>query len=114
LLHGKNVLVAYNAQKNKVEVRLKEDEMTSAMVPLQTWNHMAFVYQNGMMDIFMNGTLLESEPWVHHTFTNELLIGSNKGIHGEICNVLYYDKVMSHAFVQSLYHDFKKKNPPIV
>jgi hypothetical protein len=114
LLHGENVLIAYNGQQNKIRVRLKDDDMVTRTVPLQKWNHMALIYQNGMMDIFMNGTLIESESWVPHTLTNELLIGANKGIHGKICNVLYYDKVMTHAFVQSLYHDFKKKNPPIV
>lgn len=114
LLHGENVLIAYNGKENKIRVKLKDDDMVTRTVPLQKWNHMALIYQNGIMDIFMNGKLIESESWVPHTLTNELLIGANKGIHGEICNVLYYDKVMTHAFVQSLYHDFKKKNPPIV
>jgi hypothetical protein len=114
LLHGDNVLISYNGQQNKIRVRLKDDTMVTRTVPLQKWNHMTLIYQNGMMDIFMNGKLIESETWVPHTLTNELLIGANKGIHGDICNVLYYDKVMTHAFVQSLYHDFKKKNPPIV
>jgi len=114
LLHGENVLISYNGQENKIRVRLKDDDMVTRTVPLQKWNHMALIYQNGMMDIFMNGKLIESESWVPHTLTNELLIGASKGIHGKICNVLYYDKVMTHAFVQSLYHDFKKKNPPIV
>lgn len=114
LLHGENILIAYNGQENKIRVKLKDDNMVTRTVPLQKWNHMALIYQNGIMDIFMNGKLIESESWVPHTLTNELLIGANKGIHGEICNVLYYDKVMTHAFVQSLYNDFKKKNPPIV
>jgi hypothetical protein len=114
MLHGDNVLISYNGQQNKIQVRLKDDEMVTRTVPLQKWNHMTFIYNNGIMDIFMNGKLIESETWVPHTLTNELLIGANKGIHGDICNVLYYDKVMTHAFVQSLYHDFKKKNPPIV
>lgn len=114
LLHGDNVLIAYNGQENNIQISLKGDSKVTRTVPLQKWNHMALIYNNGIMDSFMNGKLIESESWVPHTLTNELLIGANKGIQGNICNVLYYDKVMTHAFVQSLYHDFKKKSPPII
>ena len=114
LLHGDNVLVTYNGQKNKLQVKLKGDTMVSRRVPLQTWNHMALIYTNGVMDILMNGKLIESETWVPHTLTKDLVIGAHKGIHGEICNFLYYDKVMTHAFVKSLYEEFKDMNPPII
>ena len=114
LLHGDNVLVTSNGQKNKLHVKLKGDSMVSTRVPLQKWNHMAMIYTNGVMDILMNGKLIQSETWVSHTLTKDLVIGAQKGIHGEICNVLYYDKVMTHAFVKALYKEFKEMNPPIV
>jgi len=114
LLIGDNVLVAYNAEKNKIEVRLKDDSKVKHTIPLQKWNHMAMIYNNGIMDVFVNGTLIHTDTWVPHTLTNELIIGATNGIHGKICNVIYYDKVMTHAFVQSLYKDFKNKNPPIL
>jgi len=114
LLHGDNVLVTYNGEKNKLHVKLKGDSMVSTRIPLQTWNHMALIYTNGVMDILMNGKLLQSETWVPHTLTKDLVIGAQKGIHGEICNFLYYDKVMTHAFVKSLYEEFKDMNPPII
>jgi len=114
LLHGDNVLVTYNGEKNKLHVKLKGDSMVSTRVPLQKWNHMALIYTNGVMDILMNGKLIQSETWVPHTLTKDLIIGAQKGIHGDICNVLYYDKVMTHAFVKALYNEFKEMNPPIV
>lgn len=114
LLHGDSVLIAYNGEKNKIEVKLKGDSMVKADVPLQKWNHMALIYTNGIMDTFMNGTLIQSETWAPHTLTKEVMIGANNGIHGNICNVMYYDTVKSHAFVQSLYKEFKRLNPPIV
>ncbi len=114
MLIGDNVLVAYNAQKNKIEVRLKDDSKVKHTIPLQKWNHMAMIYNNGIMDVFVNGTLIQSDTWVPHTLTNDLIIGATNGIHGKICNVIYYDKVMTHAFVQSLYKEFKNKNPPIL
>jgi hypothetical protein len=114
LLHGDSVLIAYNGEKNKIEVKLKGDSMVEADVPLQKWNHMALIYTNGIMDTFMNGTLIQSETWAPHTLTKEVMIGANNGIHGNICNVVYYDTVKSHAFVQSLYKEFKRLNPPIM
>lgn len=114
MLHGDSVLIAYNGQVNKIEVKLKGDKMVEAEVPLQKWNHMALIYTNGIMDTFMNGTLIQTETWAPHTLTKELIIGANNGIHGNICSVMYYDNVKSHAFVQSLYKEFKHLNPPIV
>ena len=114
VLHGDSVLIAYNGQENKIEVNLKGDSMVRAEVPLQKWNHMALIYTNGVMDTFMNGKMLQSETWVPHTLTNELVIGATNGIHGNICSVMYYDKVKSHAFVKALYKEFKNLNPPIV
>ena len=114
LLHGDSVLIAYNGQENKLEVKLKGDSMVSVEVPLQKWNHMALIYTNGIMDTFMNGKLIQTETWAPHTLTKEGMIGANNGIHGNICSVMYYDTVKSHAFVQALYKEFKNLNPPIV
>jgi len=114
LLHGDNVLVTYNGEKNKLHVKLKGDSMVSTRVPLQKWNHMTLIYTNGIMDTLMNGKLIKSETWVPHTLTKDLVIGAQKGIHGEICNVLYYDEVKTHDFVKGLYKEFKNMNPPIV
>ena len=114
MLYGDSVLIAYNGQENKIEVKLKGDKMVDAEVPLQKWNHMALIYTNGIMDTFMNGKLLQSETWVPHILTKEVVVGANNGINGKICSVMHYDKVKSHAFVKALYKEFKDMNPPIV
>lgn len=114
LLHGDSVLIAYNGQENKMEVKLKGDKMVEVEVPLQKWNHMALIYANGIMDTFMNGELIQSETWSPHTLTKEGMIGANNGVRGNICSVMYYDEVKPHAFVQALYKEFKHLNPPIV
>ena len=114
MLHGDSVLIVYNGAENKMQVKLKGDSMVETTVPLQKWNHMALIYQNGIMDIFMNGKLIKSETWSPHTLTTDLMIGAENGIRGDICNVLYYDKVKTHAFVKALYKDFKHRNPPIL
>jgi hypothetical protein len=114
LLHGDNVLVTYNGEKNKLDVKLKGDSMVSTRVPLQKWNHVALIYTNGIMDTLMNGKLIKSDTWVPHILTKDLMIGAQKGIHGDICNVLYYDEVKTHDFVKALYKEFKNMNPPIV
>jgi hypothetical protein len=75
---------------------------------------MAMIYNGGTLDMFMNGELMYTTVWTPETFTKELLLGANNGIDGKICNVMYYDKVKERMFVNALYKDFKRKNPPIV
>ena len=73
---------------------------------------MAIMYNNGIMDIFLNGKLQQSSSWSPETLPDELIIGATNGIYGSICNVLYYNKKISYPFVKSLYYDFKDKTPP--
>lgn len=114
MIYGDTILIAYNAEKNRIEIKLKGGSTVKRMVPLQKWNHMAMIYNNGTFDVLMNGSLIQSQVWTPQTFSKELLIGANNGIDGKICNVMYYDVVKTHAFVNSLYKDFKRKNPPIL
>lgn len=111
---GNAIVVAYNASKNKLEVRLGGTSKVKKLVPLQKWNHMAMIYNGGTLDMFMNGELMYTTVWTPETFTKELLLGATNGIDGKICNVMYYDKVKERMFVNALYKDFKRKNPPIV
>jgi hypothetical protein len=137
ITHG-SLGVTYNGFKNNLKVNLddttivdlfptlidsNESSHTSLLptlidttlqtpVPLQKWNHMAIMYNNGIMDIFLNGKLQQSTLWSPKTLPEDLILGATNGIYGSICNVLYYNKKISYPFVQSLYYDFKDKTPP--
>jgi hypothetical protein len=75
---------------------------------------MALMYNNGIMDVFLNGKLQKTSSWTPKKLPEELILGETNGISGSICNVLYYNKKVSAQLVQSLYYDFKDKNPPIL
>ena len=122
ITHG-NVAVTYNGLKNNLKVNLDDTTIVDVFptliesslhtpVPLQKWNHMAIMYNNGIMDIFLNGKLQQSSSWSPETLSEELIIGATNGIYGSICNVLYYNNKISSPFVKSLYYDFKDKTPP--
>ena len=109
--------------KNNLKVTLEDNTILDVFptlidsslytpVPLQKWNHMALMYNNGIMDIFLNGKLQQSTSWSPKTLPEELILGATNGIYGSICNVLYYNNKISSQMVQSLYYDFKDKNPP--
>ena len=109
--HG-NLVVTYNGMKHNLKVNLENTDLLNTSVPLQKWNHMALMYNNGIMDIFLNGKLQKSTSWSPKKLPETLILGETKGIYGSICNVLYYNKKLSAPFVQSLYYDFKDKSPP--
>jgi hypothetical protein len=45
---------------------------------------------------------------------DEITVGSNNGLSGGVCSVVYFPKPLSLSKIQSLYKNLKYKNPPIV
>ena len=82
---------------------------------LQKWNHFCINYNKGTLDIFLNNELIATKseiiPYVDR---DSIVCGSAGGIEGGICNVKYYNKVLSKNQIDTEYENFKDKNPPIV
>ena len=111
-LYGDQLLVSYEADVNSLRIRLKDDiSYIERKVLLQKWNHIAFVYNHGRIVLYLNGEVIHSSEWSPPSFTNELLFGR---LQGKICHVRYYKEALEERFIESLYEDFKNKNPPIV
>lgn len=111
MLYGDQLLVSYEGYINSLRIRLKNNiSYIERKVLLQKWNHLAIVYENGKIILFLNGEVIHSSEWSPPSFTDELLIGK---VQGKICNLRFYKDALSERFVQSLYGDFKNKNPPI-
>jgi len=97
-------------------------------VPLQRWHHMVLAYNNGVFDIFLNGVLHRSVPGVlTDTLGKTVLIGSDSGNRGKVCNLVFYQggtspvnsftkdgSVITAKKVTDLYNNFVSKNPPII
>jgi hypothetical protein len=112
MLYGNQLLVSYEANLNSLRVRLKDNiSYIETKVLLQKWNHFAFIYDHGKIVLFLNGEVIHTSEWSPSSFTNELLFGS---VQGEIAHVRYYKEAVDARFLESLYEDFKQKNPPIV
>lgn len=85
-------------------------------VLLQKWNNVIVNYNGGTLDVFINGKMVNSKinvvPYIN---TNTALtVGENNGIHGNICNLIYYKSPMGKSDIYRMYHIFKDKNPPTI
>ena len=82
-------------------------------VKLQKWNHVIFNYNAGTLDIFYNGKLVKSQPNVTpYMELDSLSVGSVNGLNGAICNVTYFDKVLTIQKINYLYESLKNSTPP--
>jgi hypothetical protein len=83
-------------------------------VLLQKWNNIIINYNGGILDIFLNGELVKSDIGVVPYYTlDSLTIGKAGGIHGGICNVVYFKKALTAMNVYLLYNVVKNKTPPV-
>jgi hypothetical protein len=83
-------------------------------VLLQKWNNIIINYGGGILDIFLNGELVKSDTGIVPYYTlDNLTIGENNGIHGGICNVVYFKKALTSSNIFYLYNMVKNKTPPV-
>jgi hypothetical protein len=67
------------------------------------------------MDVFLNGILVGSKPNVAPFMSFEnLTAGQPNGIHGGICNIMYYNKILSKGYIQAMYKVLSERDVPYV
>jgi len=72
-------------------------------------------YSNGTLDVFINGNLVKSAIEVVPYMTlDNLVVGTDGGISGGICNLVYFKKPLNAVNISYLYNIVKDKSPPIV
>ena len=82
---------------------------------LQRWNNIIINYDGGTLDIFINGALVSSTGNIVPIMSyDEITVGSDNGISGGVCNVVYFPKPLSISKITSLYKNLKYKNPPTI
>jgi len=80
---------------NKDDTSVKEILVKNNLL-LQRWNNIVINYDGGTMDVFLNKTLLSSHKSVAPLMSfDDLVVGSNDGIHGGIKNVIYFNKSLN-------------------
>ena len=67
------------------------------------------------MDVFMNGELVASKPKIIPYMSHEnVTTGADNGIHGGICNVVYYDKLLNKSDIMLNYKLLRDRRFPVL
>lgn len=93
-------------------------------IPAQSWNHLVISYTELGVDLFVNGNLVKSIPLAtdklpKYNITDVVEIGDGDntvtrgGLHGAICNVVYYKRPLTAFEIAADYNLNRYKNPPV-
>lgn len=81
----------------------------------QRWTNIVINCNSTIIDIFINGNLEKtftlSEP-LDFTNTGVITLGSNNGLDGAICNIMYYNEPLNQNQIANSYNFLMFKNPP--
>jgi len=88
----------------------------SLTLPGQKWNNIVFNYYTDKVNLFINGNLERTYVFNNNapTFSppDLITIGSENGLDGAICNVVYYSNQLNKTRIATLYNLLMMKNPP--
>jgi len=121
LNYGEKPQIQFNGLKNELRIMTttgKNDLVEiykTKDIAYQKWNNFVINYDGGNMDVFLNGKLVASRPNIAPYMTYEnITSGSNDGIEGGICNVMYYDHILSKGAITLAYRMLRDKKLPLL
>jgi len=93
-------------------------------IPTQSWNQLVISYNESNIDIYVNGNLektvsLKTDARPNYDIGDILEVGEGDntvmkgGLHGAICNVVYYKNPLKPNQVATDYNLNRYKNPPV-
>lgn len=117
--YGNKPRIEYSVNEHMLRVVSMEGNKEKIIykhpVSLQKWNHICLNYDSGTMDVFLNGTLVGSSiNIVTKDLPSTIMIGDTDGIHGGICNVVYYPRRLYSYEISLLYWIFNGKKIPTI
>ena len=130
LKYGDKVKLEYNGQLNSLRVMAAVATSGNNIVDkpndsieiyetkkilYQRWNNIVVNYDEGYLDIFINGVLVGSKSGVAPYMSFDTVVaGADTGLLGGICNVTYYEHTLSKSNIELTYKALSgKKNPYI-
>jgi len=82
---------------------------------LQKWNHFVINYSGRYLDVFLNGELVKSNiKVVPHMNLDSLVTGTEGGLYGGLCNIVYYNTPLTMPKIHYMYNGLKDKTPPVI
>ena len=111
--------IQYNPKANAMQFSIygMPIKATITDIPMQRWNNVVINSDKGVVDIFINNTLVYTGIHLpdspdHRLFT--VSIGQADGIHGEMCNVMLNTAPFTKTEIAWLYKTNRTLNPPVV
>jgi hypothetical protein len=105
----------YLSQKSKYDENGNVILYERSGILLQKWNNIIINYNGGTFDIFYNSELVKTHievvPYMNY---DNLVLGTENGLYGSICNVNYFKNPMSIMQIYYLYNLVKTSTPPVV
>jgi len=121
LNYGNRPAITWNGKINTLKIKMRDANKNvltvfkTNKIPLQKWVNIVINYNGGTLDVFIDNKLVASErniiPFMAY---DKIVVGANNGISGGICNVTYYNNVLTKNQIDIYYNLLKDKNPPIV
>lgn len=119
--YGEKPTIEFNPSENSLRITMKQGLdgtkiiYSSKNVPLQRWNNFVINYNGGQVDVFLNSKLVASESGsVPYMKYDNVVVGTDKGIPGGACNILYYHTPIHKTTIGWLYEYFRRLTPPII
>ena len=101
-----NKLIDFDENNNRIIYKQNN-------ILLQKWNNIVINYSGGTLDIFFNNKLVKSAVEVVPYMSLDILtIGSENGVDGGICNVVYFTEPLTVSKMYILYNMVKDKKIP--
>ena len=133
LNYGNKPNILYNASTNTLMITMKTDDVTAhhkltdldddnnrilykeKNFLLQKCNNITLNYTGGTLDVFINGKLVKSNiEVIPYVTLDNLTVGTNHGIEGGICNLVYFANPLTITNVYYLYETLKNITPPFI
>ena len=108
--YGNKPRIEYNGKNNELIISVMSDNNTKELyktndVPYQKWTNIVFNYDGGILDIFIDNKLVSSTSGViYYMSYDNITTGKDKGIHGLIKNITYFNNNLSKSEISWIYN----------
>lgn len=126
LSYGEKPAIEYNGKTNELRViteagKNKDESIkivtlsSTKNIQYQKWNNFVINYDGANMDVFINGELVGTKPNIApYMSLDDVVAGAPNGVHGGICNVVYYNRTLSKGSIALTYRTLRDKSTPIL